>query len=257
MKNDIHVSLTGKGGVGKTTTMGYLANYMRDRLQVNPVCLDTDPVNKSLAAYGGLEAKKFDLLVATSEDEEDYGEERVEGIDPQKFVELFEFVRTAPEDRPIIIDTGATSFIQFSQFLLDYDIFNAVKEETGRNIRIHAVVVGGAAMQHTCQGLVSLCEAFGESGPVVWLNDFLGALKQDGVVLEDMAFWEEVKDDLGGVVRLPRLAPSDKTLLGGMASQQMLFAEYLADKNQAMANRSRMRLLQRKIYDSIEMGDFL
>ena len=57
----IHLSLQGKGGVGKSLAASVLAQYFRARAK--PVrCIDTDPVNKTLSQYEALHAKPLMLL---------------------------------------------------------------------------------------------------------------------------------------------------------------------------------------------------
>src|SRR5258708_39805737 len=57
----IHMSLQGKGGVGKSLAASVLAQYLMARGK--PVhCIDADPVNKTLFQYRALEAKPLQLL---------------------------------------------------------------------------------------------------------------------------------------------------------------------------------------------------
>ena len=48
--NSIHLSLQGKGGVGKSLIASILAQYFRDRGR-DIHCIDTDPVNSTLFQY--------------------------------------------------------------------------------------------------------------------------------------------------------------------------------------------------------------
>ena len=52
----IHLSLQGKGGVGKSLAASILAQYFIARGK--PVrCVDSDPVNKTLSQYAALQAE--------------------------------------------------------------------------------------------------------------------------------------------------------------------------------------------------------
>ena len=57
----VHLSLQGKGGVGKSLVASLLAQYFLSRGQ--PVrCIDTDPVNQTLSQYRGLTVEHIKLL---------------------------------------------------------------------------------------------------------------------------------------------------------------------------------------------------
>lgn len=53
---NIHMFLTGKGGVGKSFCSAMLMQYIMDSGRQNPVCIDTDPVNATLYAYKAFNA---------------------------------------------------------------------------------------------------------------------------------------------------------------------------------------------------------
>ena len=57
----IHLSLQGKGGVGKSLTASILAQYFISR-GISVRCIDTDPVNRTLSQYKGLEVQPLKLL---------------------------------------------------------------------------------------------------------------------------------------------------------------------------------------------------
>jgi CO dehydrogenase nickel-insertion accessory protein CooC1 len=57
----IHMSLQGKGGVGKSLASSVLAQYFMARGRAVR-CIDADPVNKTLFQYRALEAKPLQLL---------------------------------------------------------------------------------------------------------------------------------------------------------------------------------------------------
>ena len=61
--NTIHLSLQGKGGVGKSLTASILAQYLISRgMAVR--CVDTDPVNRTLTQYKRLDVQPLKLLRA-------------------------------------------------------------------------------------------------------------------------------------------------------------------------------------------------
>src|SRR5713226_6726048 len=57
----IHLSLQGKGGVGKSLIASILAQYfLHHGVEIH--CLDTDPVNQTLSQYSALGAEHLELL---------------------------------------------------------------------------------------------------------------------------------------------------------------------------------------------------
>ena len=56
----IHLTLQGKGGVGKSLVASILAQYLRDKGK-DVRCIDTDPVNRTFAQYAALGADRLNL----------------------------------------------------------------------------------------------------------------------------------------------------------------------------------------------------
>ena len=56
----IHLTLQGKGGVGKSLVASVLAQYLREEGK-EVRCIDTDPVNRTFAQYGALGADRLNL----------------------------------------------------------------------------------------------------------------------------------------------------------------------------------------------------
>src|SRR3954463_884862 len=65
----VHLSLQGKGGVGKSLVASLLAQYFTDRKKIPIRCIDADPVNQTLAQYKGLAAQRLDLMKEGSVDQ--------------------------------------------------------------------------------------------------------------------------------------------------------------------------------------------
>jgi len=59
-RGGIHLTLQGKGGVGKSLIASVLAQYFKERGR-DVRCVDTDPGNRTLAQYGALGADRLNL----------------------------------------------------------------------------------------------------------------------------------------------------------------------------------------------------
>jgi len=55
----VHLSLQGKGGVGKSLVASLLAQYFKQRKGMTVRCIDADPVNQTLAQYKELGAQRL------------------------------------------------------------------------------------------------------------------------------------------------------------------------------------------------------
>src|SRR3954462_14442279 len=88
----IHLSLQGKGGVGKSLVASILAQYLLDRGKTVR-CIDTDPVNKTLSQYRGLPTEQLKLL-------------RDGGVDQRGFDGLMEHLLT-DHGAIFVVDNGA------------------------------------------------------------------------------------------------------------------------------------------------------
>src|SRR5436305_14579920 len=90
----IHISLQGKGGVGKSLISAILSQYLLSKGQ-DVRCVDADPVNQTLSEYQGLVVSRLNLLKAGS-------------VDQREFDLLIE--RFLMENGTFVVDTGASTF---------------------------------------------------------------------------------------------------------------------------------------------------
>ena len=101
----IHLTLQGKGGVGKSLIASVLAQYFREHGR-DVRCVDTDPVNRTLAQYSALGADRLNLR-----DEHNR-------IDQRSFDTLME--RFLTEDgATFVVDNGASTFLPLWHYLLE------------------------------------------------------------------------------------------------------------------------------------------
>src|SRR5438552_9800285 len=128
----IHLSLQGKGGVGKSFVASILAQYLITRGH-RVQCIDTDPVNHTLSQYKGLPVKLLKLLHGSR-------------IDERKFDALLDtFLK---EDATFVVDNGASTFIAFWDFMLGSKAL-ANLSEAGIPLYVHTVITGGLGLSDT------------------------------------------------------------------------------------------------------------
>jgi hypothetical protein len=126
----VHFSLQGKGGVGKSVVVSWLAQYFRSK-DLFVTCSDTDPVNATLTQFKDLNAEHLNVLKAG-------------GINEKQFDALVE--RVCSREGIYIVDTGATTFVPLWHYMLEHQLFRFLVDQ-GRRVFVHLVVTGGQGMQ--------------------------------------------------------------------------------------------------------------
>lgn len=157
----INIILQGKGGVGKSLTASFLSQYLFDKDQL-VTCFDTDPVNKTLAAYAVLQATHVNIM------EDDV-------INPRLFDAIIEKLVTLPENAYAVIDSGASTFIPLSSYMSENKIAQFFSD-VGHKLMLHSVIAGGQAETDTIQGLNSLLKGFPGTPITIWVNPFFGQI---------------------------------------------------------------------------------
>jgi hypothetical protein len=235
-----HWVLQGKGGIGKSFVASLIAEHLvRKGAAEEVVCVDTDPVNATLASYPALKAQRLDVL----EDGEISGE---------KFDKLIEKIVT--EDRHFVIDTGATSFLPLSRYLR---VMNAheVIADAGKKVVVHSVIVGGAPLLDTLHGFATLVESLPESADlVVWLNEFQGpVVSTDGKPFEQMKVYQENQHRISAVVRLAEEKDRMfRNTLRALTERRLLFLEGVKHAEFDLMAKQRVAQMAKRIFPQLE-----
>jgi len=186
--NRVHLTLQGKGGVGKSVVSAWLAQHQRSKDR-EVLCIDTDPVNRTLGAYACLGAIELPLLES--------GEVNKRGFDL-----LIDHL--LGHDGEAVIDAGASTFLPLSRYLLTQGVFE-VLGEAGREVFIHTVIAGDQALQTTLDAVRLMAENFPDAARlVVWLNAYFGPIAIDGVGFEQMALYRDIEPRLHGLIYLDK-----------------------------------------------------
>jgi len=128
----IHIALQGKGGVGKSLVSAILSQYLSSKGQ-DVVAIDADPVNQTLAEYRGLAVSKLNLLKQGS-------------VDQRECDLLMERFLTV--SGTFVVDTGASTFIPLSHYVLENQALDYLREK-GKRVFIHSVITGGQSLNDT------------------------------------------------------------------------------------------------------------
>jgi hypothetical protein len=233
----VHFTLQGKGGVGKSFVSSLIAQYLRSKDEP-VVVIDTDPVNATLMGYKAFDTQRLELMENGS-------------LIERNFDSMIE--RVMEEDSNFVIDNGAASFIPLSYYIAENDAINLIAE-SGKQVVIHTVITGGQAIMDTLNGLASLIKQMPEEAKiVVWLNEFFGDIVADGKEFEEMQVYQKNQDRISGIVRIARQTGStfgkDIQL---MLDSKLTFDEVALTSDFGLMSKSRLFRVKSAIYGQLE-----
>lgn len=231
----IHMSLQGKGGVGKSLIASILAQYFQyDNRQIE--CIDTDPVNRTLSQYKAVNASRLELL-------------RNGNIDPRGFDALME--RLLTEDTTFVIDNGASTFLPLWSYVIENRVIDLLKK-AGKRLYIHTVVTGGQALLDTVNGFRSLAQSTEERNIVLWVNEYFGRVERDGKTLADMtAYTENAEKVFGSVHITQRNHDTFGRDVEEIIAKKLSFEEAIREGEFSLMSKQRLRVVQRDLFEQL------
>jgi len=237
----IHISLQGKGGVGKSLISAILSQYLLSKGQ-DVRGVDADPVNQTLAEYRGLAVSRLNLLKDGS-------------VDQREFDLLME--RFLTECGTFVVDTGASTFIPLWHYVLENQALDYLRER-GKRVFIHSVITGGQSLNDTLSGFVQLAETTREKNLVVWLNEYFGPVLHDGAPFKEMAVYKKHANKVhGSVAIVRRTADTFGRDVEEMISQKMTFDEALNGSGFTIMAKQRLRVVQRDLFEQLDAIPFV
>jgi len=233
----IHITLQGKGGVGKSFISATTAQYKHHKGQM-PLCIDTDPINST---FHGFKALNVDHIQVMSGDE----------INPRLFDALIE--KIVPSTKDVVIDNGASSFVPLSHYLISNQV-PALLQELGHEVVIHTVITGGQALFDTIHGFSQLVKQFsGDVQFVVWLNPYWGAIEHEGKAFEQMKVYRDNKDRISALIQIPDLKKETYGRdLTDMLQQKLTFNEVLEKPDKSIMTRQRLKIVRDQLFSQLD-----
>jgi hypothetical protein len=239
--NSIHLSLQGKGGVGKSLVASILAQYFRDRGR-EVRCIDTDPINNTLFQYKALDVSRLELLHDST-------------IDQRGFDRLIE--RLLTEDSTFVVDNGAATFIPLWSYILENRVLDLLSG-AGRRLYVHTVITGGQALIDTLNGFKSLADSTSEQNIIIWLNEFFGRIERDGKRFEEMGAYKERDMKVCGSVHLVKRNPDTFGRdLEDVISRKLTLEEAIKDGPFSILTKQRLKMMQREWFEQLDSLELL
>jgi hypothetical protein len=233
----IHLTLQGKGGVGKSLVASLLAQYFRDGGR-DVRCIDTDPVNRTFAQYAALRADRLNLR-----DEHNR-------IDQRAFDTLME--RFLNEDATFVVDNGASTFLPLWHYLLENNALDYLNKN-GRRVYVHTVITGGQALLDTLNSFHELAQTTSERNIVIWVNEYFGRVEADGKKFSEMAAYRENAEKVcGAVIFSKRNQDTFGRDIEDMISAKLTFREAINEAKLPIMAKQRLKIVQRDLFDQLD-----
>ena len=237
----VHLSLQGKGGVGKSLIASFIAQFYRTQ-GVRAICVDTDPVNQTFSQYAALGAQHLQLMEGNQ-------------IDRRRFDSLVDDI--VATDESFIVDNGASTFIPLWHYMVENAVTSFLRE-ANRRLVIHTVITGGQALADTLSGFKSLAESCEPRSIVVWINEYFGPVERDGKKFSQMAVFLQHQDKVAGTVHIPRFSPDTFGRdLEEMIARKLTFGEIAWATGFTLMSKQRLRMIQRELFEQLETLNLL
>lgn len=237
-ESTIHLTLQGKGGVGKSLIAAILAQFFKCSGR-DVRCIDTDPVNRTFAQYAALAADRLHLRHEHNR------------IDQRSFDILMERFLTE-NGATFVVDNGASTFLPLWHYLLENNALDYLRE-SGRKVYVHTIITGGQALVDTLNGFHELAQTTQGRNIVVWVNEYFGRVEADGKKLSDMTAFRENADKVCGAIVIPkRNQDTFGRDLEGMISAKLTFREAIDECKLPIMAKQRLTLIQRDLFEQLE-----
>ncbi|WP_322075508.1 P-loop NTPase family protein [Burkholderia cenocepacia] len=234
---NVHITLQGKGGVGKSFSAVNVAQFKRHKGQ-KPKCIDTDPVNATFAGFNALDVVRLEIMD---------GDE----INSRHFDALVEMIATTTDD--VVIDNGASSFVPLSHYLISNQV-PSLLHEMGHQLIVHTSITGGQSLVDTVNGFAQIARQFPpETRIVVWLNPYWGPVEHEGKGFEQLKAYRENKDRVSAIIQVPTL--KDETYgrdLTEMLQERLTFDQAIASPTRTIMARQRLKIIRDQLYAQLE-----
>ena len=235
----LHMTVSPKGGIGKSFVAALLTQWLKDRGATSLVAYDNDPANATLKAYEALEVRKLDLLSGRR-------------ADRMASNPMYDAILSEPG--PFVVDNGGSNYLDLMSFVGETDLIAALKDE-GIQTTLHVPIKGGGDLDEAVEGFKVVAEDPLLEGArlVVWLNEHEGPIVGNGVRWEDMKVYKKNRDRIHSVITIYQ-QPADTVgrVLTGLLKRKMTFGEVNASLDFNFIEKRLVRNFYNEICDQLD-----
>jgi len=232
----VHFFMNSKGGVDKSLSSCVVAQQRR-ALGIDVACFDADAMTATLSNFKALNVRRVEMLDGNK-------------IDARRFDAILEPCLSG--DREVIVDTGASSYAEWANYLIENDVHRALIE-AGKDVVVHAIVVGGASLLETLKDLDDLATQLpADVVLVVWLNEHFGKIAQDGKDIFGMEIYRRHQTRIHAVVLLPqRTASTFGADMADMMRRHLTFDEAIVSPEFSLMAKSRIKRIKDDVFGQL------
>ena len=245
----LHMTLQGKGGIGKSHVARLLCEYFAGP-KGPPTAYDMDAQNSSLAAIKPLGA--MSVKVRGERADGSSGQIQTEALDEVNDLIL------ADDTRDIVVDTGSWMYGHMLAFLEKSDIPDHLAA-VNRDMWLHLIACGGAMQTDTMGDIARLINRWaGVANILLWDNEINGRVvagKDRNLrgLTNTRIYQEEWKHRTKGVIRLAKPDDMFATDVASVLAAGETFHSVAADHNTSVSKRSRILRVFNGIADQLDV----
>jgi hypothetical protein len=239
MENSVHFMLQGKGGIGKTLSASFLAQWIDETAPGTLEGYDADQENATFAAYKGLNVTEVDVMKPDRT------------IDRKMFDSML--LKIFDSRKNVVVDTGANTFSPLMSYLMENN-FLGMLADAGKKVYIHTIIGGGDNLRDTTAGFVSLARQTSCS-MVVWLNEN-AAWGDTGDFIESDTFAKNASNVRGVILLQGRNSDTFGDDIRRMNKERLTLKEIMQSDKFNMLERSRLNTVVRDVFNKLVKVDW-
>jgi len=236
-KQNLHIVMNAKGGVGKSFISALLLEYLSENN--NAIGIDTDPNNHSLSDIESLDVTFLNIMPEGNE------------VDLKKFDDLTMYLleNEKTKNKDVVVDIGATTFTPFFQYVNESSIFEILNQTYNIFVSI-PVAVGSEAEADCLVGLENMITAFKDTCTfVVWSNEFFSS--SGGHSIEELPQYAEYKEKIFAVVLMRKRDVLFSTAIEKMKKAKKIFSDVPMDKSFNLLDTSRLLKVKKDYFEML------
>ena len=238
-RKQVHVTLCGKGGVGKTVVARLLAEFLIDRGE-RIMAFDADPLNTSFASVASLDVEKVALF------------DKNQKVNGSRFDSLM--LKIVEGGSSVVIDTGASSYMPLVNWMREVALARILGDE-GFDLMLHVVIAGGPALPFTLKNFTEICGTFHDDARVVvWLNHYWEEIERNGRTFQEWPAYREHRDAVEAVLDIAQMSADTSAVdFAQLLKGNKTFEDALGpDSEFNVFQRSRLFNIRKTMFDGME-----